>query len=54
MINWFEWDKYEVEVHARVDWTATKVPAVRTAFTAQLPRWLRFGHPGPGCYAPAA
>ena len=54
MINWFEWDKYEVEVHARVDWTATKVPAVRNAFTKQLPRWLRFGHPGPGCYAPAA
>jgi hypothetical protein len=53
MINWFEWEKYEVEVHALVDWTATKVPAVRAAFTRQLPRWLRFGRPtSQGCYAP--
>jgi hypothetical protein len=51
MINWFEWDKYEVEVHARVDWTATVNPAVRAAFDRQLPRWLRFGIPSrPGCY----
>lgn len=51
MINWFEWDKYEVQVHARVDWTATVNPAVREAFVSQLPHWLRFGQPShQGCY----
>ena len=53
MINWFEWDKYEVQVHARVDWTVTKVPFVRAAFIRQLPHWLRFGRPNNGgCYTP--
>jgi hypothetical protein len=55
MINWFEWDKYEVQVHARVDWTATVNPAVREAFIRQLPHWLRFGQPSrQGCYIPPA
>ena len=43
MINWFEWDKEEVEVKGRVDWTVTNTPAVRDAFTAGLPDWLRYG-----------
>lgn len=43
MINWFEWDKYESEVDARVDWTVTDDPELRTAFTAALPTWLRYG-----------
>ncbi|WP_371419178.1 glycoside hydrolase family 26 protein [Pseudarthrobacter sp. NamE5] len=51
MINWFEWDKEETEVNARVDWTVTKTPEIRGAFTAALPDWLHFG-PGPSC-APA-
>lgn len=36
MINWFEWDKNEIEVKGRVDWTVTNNPAVRDAFTAAL------------------
>ena len=43
MINWFEWDKYESEVDARVDWTVTDDPELRKAFTAALPTWLRYG-----------
>ncbi|KSZ56593.1 hypothetical protein Z045_22600 [Rhodococcus pyridinivorans KG-16] len=42
MINWFEWDKHEPEVDARVDWTVTDDPAPRTAFTVALPPWLRY------------
>lgn len=43
MVNWFEWDKNEVEVKGRVDWTITNTPAVREAFTAALPDWFRYG-----------
>ncbi|MGO4186303.1 glycoside hydrolase family 26 protein [Pseudarthrobacter sp. TAF60_1] len=43
MINWFEWDKQEVEVKGRVDWTVTNTPAVRDAFTAALPAWFAYG-----------
>lgn len=46
MINWFEWDKTEVEVSGRVDWTVTNTPAVREAFTAALPGWLSYGPAG--------
>lgn len=49
MINWFEWDKQEVEVHARVDWTATTSPTVARRFRAALPSWLRFAGAVPGC-----
>jgi Glycosyl hydrolase family 26 len=38
MINWFEWRKYESEVHAVVDWTVTSTPAMARAFVAALPR----------------
>ena len=48
MINWFEWDKDEVEVKGRVDWTVTNTPAVREAFTAALPDWFRYG-PAESC-----
>jgi hypothetical protein len=40
MINWFEWDKTEVEVGGEVDWTVTSDPATRDAFVADLPSWL--------------
>jgi hypothetical protein len=43
MINWFEWEKTEVEVKGRVDWTVTNTPVVREAFTAALPDWFRYG-----------
>lgn len=43
MINWFEWDKDEVEVKGRVDWTVTNTPELREAFTAALPDWFRYG-----------
>jgi hypothetical protein len=28
MVNWFEWDKQEVEVNGRVDWTVTNTPGI--------------------------
>jgi len=43
MVNWFEWDKNEVEVNGRIDWTVTNTPAIRDAFTAALPDWLQYG-----------
>ncbi|YCK79795.1 hypothetical protein M1D89_01835 (plasmid) [Arthrobacter sp. D3-18] len=43
MINWFEWDKTEAEVKGRVDWTVNNTPALRDAFTAAMPEWLRYG-----------
>ncbi len=52
MINWFEWDKYEPEVDARVDWTVTNNPQLRRAFTAALPDWLRYGPDRPCTPAP--
>ena len=48
MVNWFEWDKQEVEVKGRVDWTVTNTPAIREAFTSALPGWLRYG-PSQSC-----
>ena len=45
MVNWFEWNKYETEVKAQVDWTATHDPAVRAAFTNALPAWLAYATP---------
>ena len=45
MINWFEWNKYEVEVKGQVDWTTTQDPQVRKAFTSGLPPWLVFAQP---------
>lgn len=50
MINWFEWNKYETEVHARVDWTVTHTARVRTAFQHDLPTWLRFAADVPRCH----
>lgn len=49
MINWFEWDKNEVEVKATVDWTATKDPLVREAYTAALPDWFTFAETPEKC-----
>lgn len=49
MINWFEWDKQETEVGAKVDWTTTRTPAVRDAFTTDLPGWLHYGTGKPRC-----
>ena len=43
MISWFGWDKNEVEVSGRIDWTVTNSPAVRDAFTTALPDWLQYG-----------
>ena len=42
MINWFEWNKKEVEVKATVDWRAAGSPEVRDAFVAELPEWFQF------------
>jgi len=49
MINWFEWDKNEVEVKATVDWTATKDAKVREAYSAALPDWFTFAEAPAEC-----
>ena len=41
MINWFEWNKNEVEVTAVVDWRSAGTPAVAEAYLADLPEWFQ-------------
>ncbi|MFP3714500.1 glycoside hydrolase family 26 protein [Puerhibacterium sp. TATVAM-FAB25] len=47
LVNWFDWDKHEVEVDAQVRWSLSGDPAVAEAFRADLPSWVRTG-PGAG------
>ena len=49
MVNWFEWDKQESEVHARVDWRAAADPQLRDALAADLPAWARWAGDLPTC-----
>ena len=49
MINYFEWNKTEVEVKATVDWRAAGTPSIRDAFVAELPEWFRFADDAPRC-----
>lgn len=42
MINWFEWKKYEIEINDWVDWRAAGAPAIKDAFVADLPSWLKY------------
>jgi hypothetical protein len=49
MINWFEWDKYESEVKAEVNWTVTRRPDLASTFVAALPSQLRWGGSVRGC-----
>jgi hypothetical protein len=46
LVDWFEWNKYEPEIGAHVDWTVTRKPETRSAFRRSLPAWVRYGH---GC-----
>jgi hypothetical protein len=52
MVNWFEWDKEEVEVGEHVDWTVLQDEETRAAFTADLPAWLRFAEAPVACAVP--
>jgi hypothetical protein len=49
MINWFEWDKQESEIGARVDWTVTSADTVRTAYRSDLPGWALWAGAVPSC-----
>jgi Glycosyl hydrolase family 26 len=49
MINWFEWDKYETEVGAEVNWTVTRRRDLATAFAAALPSQLLWAGSVPEC-----
>ncbi len=40
MINWFEWEKYEVEIDDTVDWRAADSPNVAEQFRTDLPTWV--------------
>lgn len=42
MVNWFEWEKYEVEINDVVDWRAADSPQTREAFQADLPEWVSY------------
>jgi hypothetical protein len=47
MVNWLEWNRFEPEAEAAVDWTVTADPTVRESFTQALPEWLRYGPDSP-------
>lgn len=49
MINWFEWNKNEVEVKATVDWRSVGNPDVAKAYTADLPDWFHFADEPNSC-----
>jgi hypothetical protein len=49
MINWFEWNKTEVEVKGTVDWRAAGSPGIRDAYLQALPSWFTFAGPPPHC-----
>ena len=51
MVDWFEWDKYETEVKAEVDWAATRTAVLARAFAADLPSRLRWAGSVPDCAA---
>ena len=55
MVNWFEWEKFEVEldVKADVDWTAAQGQEIRDAYVADLPSWF-IGAQEPKPCTPAA
>jgi hypothetical protein len=41
LVDWFDWDKYEVEVGGDVRWSLSGDPDVAAAFRADLPDWVR-------------
>ncbi|MET0806957.1 MAG: glycosyl hydrolase [Lacisediminihabitans sp.] len=43
MINWFEWNKFEIEIDDNVDWRASGTPQIAKAFAKDLPSWFRYG-----------
>lgn len=49
MINWFEWRKFEIEINDWVDWRAAGAPAIKDAFVADLPDWLRYADSVDAC-----
>jgi hypothetical protein len=49
MINWFEWNKQEVEVKAAVDWRSVGTPGIAEAYIADLPGWFRFAEEPAAC-----
>ena len=50
LVDWFEWNRDEQEIGGRVDWTATRRPAVRQTYRDALPGWAVFGDPdAPRC-----
>jgi hypothetical protein len=53
MINWFEWNKFEPEVKAKVDWTISRNDAILKAFVGDIPTWVIPARPGVACAAAA-
>lgn len=49
MINWFEWQKEEIEIKDTVDWRAAGSPHVRDSFIAGLPSWLHYAEDVHAC-----
>jgi hypothetical protein len=42
MVNWFEWEKYEIEINDTVDWRAADSSRTREAFRQDVPEWARY------------
>lgn len=49
MINWFEWKKFEIEIHDTVDWRSAGNPRIRKAYVADLPPWLHYAQDVHAC-----
>ncbi len=54
MVNWFEWNKFEPEVGAAVDWTVLEDSSIRSEFVAALPSWYHFAEDVETCGEPLA
>ncbi|MGZ6340233.1 MAG: glycoside hydrolase family 26 protein [Candidatus Limnocylindrales bacterium] len=53
LVDWFEWRKFETEVHATVDWRIVADPSLRAAFLAAMTDGFHLGPAVPRSERPA-
>jgi hypothetical protein len=51
MVNWFEWNKHEVEVDGTVDWRSAGSPDIAEEYRADLPEWYLYADEPTDCAA---
>ena len=51
MVNWFEWNKVELEVGGAVDWTIASSPEILDSFNADVPASFLFADGPSACRA---